>query len=46
MSHQLWADWLESLNLRCAPVLNDLIRLNADGDIDDPVSKPNKRWRV
>lgn len=46
MSHQLWADWLLTQELKCAPVLPDLIRLNTDGNPDDPIRKPNKRWRV
>ena len=47
MSHELWADWLDILNLRCVPALNNLIRLNGDFRlVNDPVSKPNKKWRA
>jgi hypothetical protein len=47
MSHELWADWLKQMELRCIPALNNLLRLNGDYRlVDDPILKPNKKWRV
>lgn len=47
MSHMLWSNWLQSLQLKCAPVLTNIIRVNGDSKwVDDPVLKPNKKWRA
>ena len=42
MSHQLWAEWLLSRELICAPLLHDLIQPN--GHPED--GKLNKRWKI